>query len=153
MKKTIFFSAILIATLTLGSCSSNPIKMLGDIDGVHHLHIPSWLLAVTGSTKDFGKDLEDINLSSIRNLRIYAADDKNAAAALYDKARKVAKDNGYELALKANDDGDEEAIYVKQDGKRTRLIIVGAESGEETAVVSLSAKISADDLSKLISID
>ena len=66
------------------------------------------------------------------------------------EARRIAKDNGYELALKASEGGEHADIYVKQKGKRTSLMIVGKEDDGETGVVSLTAKISADDLARLI---
>ena len=152
MKKTLIFATILLAALTLGSCDlgTNPVKALADIDGVHHINIPNWLTNATGVNDEMIKDLDDINMSSIRNISIYAADDNDAASALYDKARKIAKDNGYELALKASDEGDKADIYIKHDGKRATLMIIGADADGETGVVSLSAKISADDLAKLI---
>ncbi|MBR3114164.1 MAG: DUF4252 domain-containing protein, partial [Bacteroidaceae bacterium] len=65
-------------------------------------------------------------------------------------ARRIAKENGYELALKASEEGDHADIYVKQRVKRTSLMIIGKEDDGETSVVSLSAKISADDLARLI---
>lgn len=152
MKKTFIFATILLAALTLDSCDlgSSPIKALADIDGVHHVNIPNWLINVTGANNEMIKDLDDISMSGISNLRIYAADDEAAATALYDKARKVAQNNGFELALKASDEGDKADIYIKHDGKRAQLMIVGADADGETAVVSLSAKISESDLAKLL---
>ena len=152
-RKTFFFTTILIATLTLGSCSlrSHPVKVLGHINEVQHFHLPNWVLAMVDSGKsDLGKELDSINVKSLRDLYVYSTDNEQTADKLYKEARRIAKDNGYELALKASEEGEHADIYVKQKGKRTSLIIVGKEDGGETGVISLSAKISADDLAKLI---
>lgn len=143
----------LMAAAVLGSCSlsSHPVKALGHIDEVHHIHLPNWVMALVGSGKsDLGKELDSINVKSLRDLYIYSTDNEQAADKLYKEARRIAKENGYELALKASEEGDHADIYVKQRGKRTSLMIVGKEDDGETGVVSLSAKISADDLAKLI---
>lgn len=143
----------LMAAAVLGSCSlrSHPVKALGHIDEVHHVHIPNWVMALVGSGKsDLGKELDSINVKSLRDLYVYETDNEQAADKLCKEARRIAKENGYELALKASEEGEHAAIYVKQRGKRTSLMIVGKEDDGETGVVSLSAKISADDLARLI---
>ncbi|MBP5360820.1 MAG: DUF4252 domain-containing protein [Bacteroidaceae bacterium] len=153
MKSRILFAAILLTTLALGSCSlrSHPFKALGHIEDVHHVHIPNWVMALAGPGKrDLGKELDSINVKSLRDLYVYSTDNKQAADKLYKEARRIAKSNGYELALKASEEGEHADIYVKQKGKRTSLMIIGKEDDGETDVVSLSAKISADDLAKLI---
>ena len=153
MKARILFAAILLTTLTMGSCSlrSHPVKALGHIDEVQHFHLPNWVMALVGSGKsDLGKELDSINVKSLRDLYVYSTDNEQAADKLYKEARRIAKDNGYELALKASEEGEHADIYVKQEGKRTSLMIVGKEDDGETGVVSLSAKISADDLARLI---
>lgn len=153
MKARILFTAILLTTLTMGSCSlrSHPVKALGHIDEVQHFHLPNWVMALVGSGKsDLGKELDSINVKSLRDLYVYSTDNEQAADKLYKEARRIAKDNGYELALKASEEGEHADIYVKQEGKRTSLMIVGKEDDGETGVVSLSAKISADDLARLI---
>ncbi len=153
MKARILFAAILLTTLTMGSCSlrSHPVKALGHIDEVQHFHLPNWVMALVGSGKsDLGKELDSINVKSLRDLYIYSTDNEQAADKLYKEARRIAKDNGYELALKASEEGEHADIYVKQKGKRTSLMIVGKEDDDETGVVFLSAKISADDLARLI---
>ena len=153
MKARILFAAILLTTLTMGSCSlrSHPVKALGHIDEVQHFHLPNWVMALVGSGKsDLGKELDSINVKSLRDLYVYSTDNEQAADKLYKEARRIAKANGYELALKASEEGEHADIYVKQEGKRTSLMIVGKEDDGETGVVSLSAKISADDLARLI---
>ena len=153
MKARILFAAILLTTLTMGSCSlrSHPVKALGHIDEVQHFHLPNWVMALVGSGKsDLGKELDSINVKSLRDLYVYSTDNEQAADKLYKEARRIAKDNGYELALKASEEGEHADIYVKQEGKRTSLMIVGKEDDGETGVVSLTAKISADDLARLI---
>ena len=153
MKARILFAAILLTTLTMGSCSlrSHPVKALGHIDEVQHFHLPNWVMALVGSGKsDLGKELDSINVKSLRDLYIYSTDNEQTADKLYKEARRIAKDNGYELALKASEEGEHADIYVKQKGKRTSLMIVGKEDDGETGVVSLTAKISADDLARLI---
>ena len=153
MKARILFAAILLTTLTMGSCSlrSHPVKALGHIDEVQHFHLPNWVMALVGSGKsDLTKELDSINVKSLRDLYVYSTDNEQAADKLYKEARRIAKDNGYELALKASEEGEHADIYVKQEGKRTSLMIVGKEDDGETGVVSLSAKISADDLARLI---
>ena len=153
MKARILFAAILLTTLTMGSCSlrSHPVKALGHIDEVQHFHLPNWVMALVGSGKsDLGKELDSINVKSLRDLYVYSTDNEQAADKLYKEACRIAKANGYELALKASEEGEHADIYVKQEGKRTSLMIVGKEDDGETGVVSLSAKISADDLARLI---
>ena len=153
MKARILFAAILLTTLTMGSCSlrSHPVKALGHIDEVQHFHLPNWVMALVGSGKsDLGKELDSINVKSLRDLYVYSTDNEQAADKLYKEARRIAKDNGYELALKASEESEHADIYVKQEGKRTSLMIVGKEDDGETGVVSLTAKISADDLARLI---
>jgi len=153
MKARILFATILLTTLTMGSCNlrSHPVKALGHIDEVQHFHLPNWVMALVGSGKsDLGKELDNINVKSLRDLYVYSTDNEQAADKLYKEARRIAKDNGYELALKASEEGEHADIYVKQEGKRTSLMIVGKEDDGETGVVSLTAKISADDLAKLI---
>ena len=153
MKARILFAAILLTTLTMGSCNlrSHPVKALGHIDEVQHFHLPNWVMALVGSGKsDLGKELDSINVKSLRDLYVYSTDNEQAADKLYKEVRRIAKDNGYELALKASEEGEHADIYVKQEGKRTSLMIVGKEDDGETGVVSLTAKISADDLAKLI---
>ena len=153
MKARILFAAILLTTLTMGSCNlrSHPVKALGHIDEVQHFHLPNWVMALVGSGKsDLGKELDSINVKSLRDLYVYSTDNEQAADKLYKEARRIAKANGYELALKASKEGEHADIYVKQKGKRTSLMIVGKEDDGETGVVSLSAKISADDLARLI---
>lgn len=143
----------LMAAAVLGSCSlrSHPVKALGHIDEVQHFHLPNWVMALVGSGKsDLGKELDSINVKSLRDLYVYGTDNEQAADKLCKEARRIAKENGYELALKASEEGEHAAIYVKQRGKRTSLMIVGKEDDGETGVVSLSAKISADDLARLI---
>ena len=153
MKARILFAAILLTTLTMGSCSlrSHPVKALGHIDEVQHFHLPNWVMALVGSGKsDLGKELDSINVKSLRDLYVYSTDNEQAADKLYKEARRIAKDNGYELALKASEESEHADIYVKQEGKRTSLMIVGKEDDGETGVVSLTAKISANDLARLI---
>lgn len=153
MKKTFFIATILIATLAVGSCSlrSHPVKALGLIDEINHVHIPNWVMALVGSGKsDLGKELDSINVKSLRDLYVCSTDNEQTADKLYKEARRIAKDNGYELALKASEDGEHADIYVKQRGKRTSLMIIGKEDDGDTGVVSLSAKISADDLAKIL---
>ena len=143
----------LMAVAMLSSCSfrSHPVKALGHIDEVHHIHLPNWVMALVGSGKsDLGKELDGINVKSLRNLYVYGTDNEQAADKLYKEARRIAKDNGYELALKASEEGEYTDIYVKQRGKRTSLLIIGKEDDGETGVVSLSAKIKSVDLAKLI---
>ena len=143
----------LMAAAVLGSCSfrSHPVKALGHIDEVHHIHLPNWVMALVGSGKsDLGKELDGINVKSLRNLYVYGTDNEQAADKLYKEARHNAKGNGYELALKASEEGEHTDIYVKQRGKRTSLLIIGKEDDGETGVVSLSAKIKSVDLAKLI---
>lgn len=142
-----------MAAAVLGSCSfrPHPVKALGHIDEVHHIHLPNWLMALVGSGKsDLSKELDSINVKSLRDLFVYETDNEQAADKLYKEARRIAKENGYELALKASEEGEHADIYVKQRGKRTSLLIIGKEDDGETGVVSLSAKISADDLARLI---
>ena len=142
-----------MAVAMLSSCSfrSHPVKALGHIDEVHHIHLPNWVMALVGSGKsDLGKELDGINVKSLRNLYVYGTDNEQAADKLYNEARHIAKDNGYELALKASEEGEHTDIYVKQKGKRTSLLIIGKEDDGETGVVSLSAKIKSVDLTKLI---
>lgn len=153
MKARILFAAILLTTLTMGSCNlgSHPVKALGHIDEVQHFHLPNWVMALVGSGKsDLGKEMDSINVKSLRDLYVYSTDNEQAADKQYKEARRIAKANGYELALKASEDGEHADIYVKQKGKRTSLMIVSKEDDGETGVVSLTAKISADDLAKLI---
>ena len=143
----------LVAAALLNSCSlrSHPVKALGHIDEVQHFHLPNWVMALVGSGKsDLGKELDSINVKSLRDLYVYSTDNEQAADKLYKEARRIAKANRYELALKASNEGEHADIYVKQEGKRTSLMIVGKEDDGETGVVSLTAKISADDLARLI---
>ena len=152
MKLKTFLVALLGAAV-LSSCSfrSHPVKALGHIDEVHHIHLPNWVMALVGSGKsDLGKELDGINVKSLRNLYVYGTDHEQAADKLYNEARRIAKDNGYELALKASEEGEHTDIYVKQKGKRTRLMIIGKEDDGETGVVALSAKIKSVDFAKLI---
>ena len=108
-------------------------------------------MALVGSGKsDLGKELDGINVKSLRNLYVYGTDNEQSADKLYNEARRIAKDNGYELALKASEEGEHTDIYVKQKGKRTRLMIIGKEDDGETGVVALSAKIKSVDFAKLI---
>ena len=147
------FLVALLGAVVLSSCSfrSHPVKALGHIDEVHHIHLPNWVMALVGSGKsDLGKELDGINVKSLRNLYVYGTDHEQAADKLYNEARRIAKDNGYELALKASEEGEHTDIYVKQKGKRTRLMIIGKEDDGETGVVSLSAKIKSVDFAKLI---
>ena len=142
-----------MAAAVLGSCSfrPHPVKALGHIDEVHHIHLPNWLMALVGSGKsDLSKELDSINVKSLRDLYVYETDNEQAADKLYKEARRIAKENGYELALKASEEGEHADIYVKQRGKRTSLLIIGKEDDGETGVVSLSAKIKSVDLAKLI---
>ena len=97
-----------MAAAVLGSCSfrSHPVKALGHIDEVHHIHLPNWVMARFGSGKsDLGKELDGINVKSLRDLYVYGTDNEQAADKLYNEARHIAKDNGYELALKARQRG------------------------------------------------
>lgn len=152
MKLKTFLVALLGAAV-LSSCSfrSHPVKALGHIDKVHHIHLPNWVMALVGSGKsDLGKELDGINVKSLRNLYVYGTDHEQSADKLYNEARRIAKDNGYELALKASEEGEHTDIYVKQKGKRTRLMIIGKEDDGETGVVALSAKIKSVDFAKLI---
>ncbi len=149
--KTFLLAFMAVAMLSSCSFRSHPVKALGHIDEVHHFHLPNWVMALVGSGKsDLGKELDSINVKSLRDLYVYSTDNEQAADKLYKEARRIAKENGYELALKASEEGDHADIYVKQKGKRTSLMIVGKEDDGETGVVSLSAKISADDLARLI---
>ena len=147
------FLVALLGAVVLSSCSfrSHPVKALGHIDEVHHIHLPNWVMALVGSGKsDLGKELDGINVKSLRNLYVYGTDHEQAADKLYNEARRIAKDDGYELALKASEEGEHTDIYVKQKGKRTRLMIIGKEDDGETGVVALSAKIKSVDFAKLI---
>ena len=147
------FLVALLGAVVLSSCSfrSHPVKALGRIDEVHHIHLPNWVMALVGSGKsDLGKELDGINVKSLRNLYVYGTDNEQSADKLYNEARRIAKDNGYELALKASEEGEHTDIYVKQKGKRTRLMIIGKEDDGETGVVALSAKIKSVDFAKLI---
>lgn len=144
---------VLIAAVALCSCSfrSHPVKALGHIEDVHHVHIPNWVMALVGiNSNDISDDLDDIKIKSIRDLYVYGTDNEKSSGALYDKARQIARNNGYELALKASEDGEHADIYVKQCGKRTSLMIIGKDSDGESGVVSMSAKISSEELAKLI---
>lgn len=149
--KTLLLAFMAVAMLSSCSFRSHPVKALGHIDEVHHIHLPNWVMALVGSGKsDLGKELDGINVKSLHNLYVYGTDNEQAADKLYNEARRIAKDNGYELALKASEEGEHTDIYVKQKGKRTSLMIVGKEDDGETGVVSLTAKIKSVDLAKLI---
>ena len=150
--KTLLLALEAVAVMCSCSFRSHPVKALGHLEDVHHVHIPNWVMALVGTgNKEYSKDIDNIEIKSIRDLYVYGTDNEKSAGALCDKARQIAKNNGYELALKAREDGEHADIYVKQRGKRTSLMIIGKDSDGETSVVSMCAKISAGDLSKLIS--
>lgn len=148
------FALLLVGVAVNGQTVDKLMKKYKDKPGVELIHVNKSMLTLAklgGKEMNFGNNkisvTDDSKVKELNILTFEGCGEKVKKDFEKDFSTANFEDNGYELILNANEDGEKVDIFGKKDGEICKELVVKAIDKEDTVLVQIFGEI---DLKKLM---